>query len=95
MQSIRQAKAAGATLRVGPELEITGYSCQDHFLELDLYDAAWSSLRDIIDHEDSQDLLLDLGMPVLHRSCYFNCRVLAYNRRILLIKPKKSLADSG
>jgi len=24
MQSIRQAKAAGATLRVGPELEITG-----------------------------------------------------------------------
>lgn len=26
IESIRQAKAAGATLRVGPELEITGMS---------------------------------------------------------------------
>ena len=28
IESIRQAKAAGATLRVGPELEITGISAQ-------------------------------------------------------------------
>jgi len=32
VQSIHQAKAQGATLRVGPELEITGYGCLDHFL---------------------------------------------------------------
>lgn len=30
IESIRRAKAAGASLRVGPELEITGYGCQDH-----------------------------------------------------------------
>ena len=29
-ESIRQAKAQGSLLRVGPELEISGYSCQDH-----------------------------------------------------------------
>ncbi|KAI8865300.1 hypothetical protein GQ42DRAFT_107867, partial [Ramicandelaber brevisporus] len=28
--SIRRAKAANATLRIGAELELTGYSCQDH-----------------------------------------------------------------
>lgn len=33
LQSIREAKAAGASLRIGPELEITGYGCLDHFLE--------------------------------------------------------------
>lgn len=33
LESIRIAKAKGATLRVGPELEIPGYGCQDHFLE--------------------------------------------------------------
>jgi NAD+ synthase (glutamine-hydrolysing) len=33
--SIRQAKAAGAVYRVGPELELTGYGCEDHFLEDD------------------------------------------------------------
>lgn len=34
LQSCRDAKAAGATIRTGPELEITGYGCGDHFLEL-------------------------------------------------------------
>ena len=30
IESIRQAKAAGAKLRVGPELEVCGYGCADH-----------------------------------------------------------------
>lgn len=34
-KSISMAKEAGATIRLGPELEITGYGCEDHFLELD------------------------------------------------------------
>ena len=33
IESVRRAKEKGATLRVGPELEVSGYSCQDHFLE--------------------------------------------------------------
>ncbi len=37
LESIRQAKSAGATVRIGPELEVTGYGCLDHFLEGDLY----------------------------------------------------------
>ena len=32
IESIQQAKAAGAKLRVGPELEICGYGCLDHLL---------------------------------------------------------------
>jgi len=34
-ESIAKAKEAGASIRLGPELEIPGYGCQDHFLELD------------------------------------------------------------
>ncbi|XP_057993545.1 glutamine-dependent NAD(+) synthetase isoform X3 [Hevea brasiliensis] len=34
-ESISKAKEAGAVIRLGPELEITGYGCEDHFLELD------------------------------------------------------------
>jgi NAD+ synthase (glutamine-hydrolysing) len=33
LESIVVAKARGATVRVGPELEIPGYGCLDHFLE--------------------------------------------------------------
>lgn len=33
LKSIEIAKSRGASLRVGPELEIPGYGCLDHFLE--------------------------------------------------------------
>jgi len=33
LTSIRISKEHGATMRVGPELEIPGYGCLDHFLE--------------------------------------------------------------
>lgn len=33
LASIAIAKKRGASLRVGPELEISGYGCLDHFLE--------------------------------------------------------------
>ena len=47
-RSIREAKAAGCTLRTGPELEITGFGCQDHFLESDTLTHAWESVLDIL-----------------------------------------------
>lgn len=34
-ESISRAKEEGAAIRIGPELEITGYGCEDHFLEQD------------------------------------------------------------
>ncbi|KHO02056.1 Nitrilase/cyanide hydratase and apolipoprotein N-acyltransferase [Metarhizium album ARSEF 1941] len=40
IESIRQAKAAGARLRVGPELEITGYGCNDREWLLDILEAS-------------------------------------------------------
>ena len=36
IESIVIAKERGATVRVGPELEIPGYGCLDHFLEGEL-----------------------------------------------------------
>ncbi|KAI9883270.1 MAG: glutamine-dependent NAD(+) synthetase [Watsoniomyces obsoletus] len=95
IESIRQAKSAGASLRVGPELEITGYGCLDHFLELDLYDHSWEVLKDILAHEACQGILIDVGMPVLHGSCYYNCRVICMDKKILWIRPKQALANDG
>lgn len=37
LRSIRQAKTMGARYRLGPELELCGYGCQDHFLEHDTF----------------------------------------------------------
>lgn len=95
IESIRVAKAKNATLRVGPELEVCGYSCQDHFLEGDTYLHSWQMIAKIIDHEDCQDILLDLGAPVRHHNIRYNCRIYVYNRKILLIRPKMWLAGDG
>lgn len=95
IQSIREAKAAGATLRVGPELEITGYGCLDHFLEGDTFLHSWEMLARIIQDADCQDILVDVGMPVRHRNVRYNCRVIFYNKKILLIRPKMFLANDG
>ncbi|KAH6693982.1 carbon-nitrogen hydrolase [Plectosphaerella plurivora] len=95
IESIQKAKAAGARLRVGPELEITGYGCLDHFLEQDLYLHCWESLRRILVDESCHDILLDIGMPVQHRNQRFNCRIICLNSKILLIRPKMFLANDG
>lgn len=46
LQSCREARARGARIRSGPELEVTGYGCGDHFLELgrhhDAGDEIWT-----------------------------------------------------
>ncbi|CAL3964520.1 unnamed protein product [Diplocarpon coronariae] len=95
VESIVKAKLADASLRVGPELEICGYGCLDHFLEDDTILHSWECLAQIMQHPDCQDILIDVGMPVKHKSVRYNCRIIIYNKQILLIRPKLSLASDG
>ncbi|EPY50013.1 glutamine-dependent NAD synthetase [Schizosaccharomyces cryophilus OY26] len=95
IESIKQAKEQKARLRLGPELEITGYGCEDHFLESDTYTHSWEMLCWIIKHPDCQNILLDIGMPVMHKSVRHNCRILALDGKIILIRPKLWLCDDG
>ncbi|KAK5095441.1 glutamine-dependent NAD(+) synthetase [Lithohypha guttulata] len=95
IESIKRAKSAGATLRVGPELEITGYGCLDHFLEGDTFLHSWEMMAQIIEDPICQDIVCDVGIPVRHRNVRYNCRVIFYNKKILLIRPKQFLANDG
>jgi NAD+ synthase (glutamine-hydrolysing) len=93
--SIREAKARGATYRVGPELEVCGYGCEDHFLEADTFFHCWESMEAILQSDVTDGILCDIGMPVLHNGVRYNCRVYCLNRKILFIRPKLFLADDG
>lgn len=95
LQSCTEARQEGASYRLGPELEICGYGCEDHFLETDTFDHCWESLEELFDKGATDDLLCDFGMPILHGGVRYNCRVLCLNRKILLIRPKTAMADSG
>jgi NAD+ synthase (glutamine-hydrolysing) len=94
-ESIRQAKEQGCTFRTGPELEVPGYGCEDHFWEPDTFFHSWESLATIIDSDLTDGIICDIGMPVLHGSTRYNCRVFVLNRKILFIRPKVLLADDG
>ncbi|KAK5662971.1 hypothetical protein OQA88_6383 [Cercophora sp. LCS_1] len=95
IESIRLAKKAGARLRVGPELEISGYSALDHFHELDVYTHSLEMLRRLLLDESTHGILLDVGLPILHRNLRYNCRVICLDGKILLIRPKMWLANDG
>ncbi|NWZ12745.1 NADE synthetase, partial [Agelaius phoeniceus] len=94
-RSIDIAKSKGARYRLGPELEICGYGCSDHFYESDTLLHSFQVLEKLLESPATQDIICDVGMPVLHRNVRYNCRVIFLNKKILLIRPKISLANAG
>ncbi|XP_022208791.2 LOW QUALITY PROTEIN: glutamine-dependent NAD(+) synthetase [Drosophila obscura] len=95
LQSILEAKDMGASYRTGPELEVSGYSCEDHFREPDTYLHSWEVLLEIMMSPICESMLVDVGMPVMHRNVAYNCRVAFFNRQLLLIRPKMAMCDDG
>eukprot|EP00057_Strongylocentrotus_purpuratus_P033602 XP_792062.3 PREDICTED: glutamine-dependent NAD(+) synthetase [Strongylocentrotus purpuratus] len=74
------AKEKGARYRLGPELEITGYGCNDHFYESDTNLHSWQVLAKLLEAPETQDMICDVGMPVMHKNVRYNCRVIFLNR---------------
>ncbi|KAM9554288.1 glutamine-dependent NAD(+) synthetase isoform 2-T2 [Guaruba guarouba] len=95
VRSIGIAKNNGARYRLGPELEICGYGCLDHYYESDTLLHSFQVLAKLLESPATQDIICDVGMPVLHRNVRYNCRVIFLNKKILLIRPKISLANTG
>lgn len=99
IESIKQSKDIHhAKIRIGSELEIPGYSCEDHFLEPDTFLHSWEVLGEILkltQNEPYNDILCLVGMCINHRGVLYNCGVFVHNGIIILIKPKLILADDG
>ena len=95
IEAIQKARAAGASIILTPELCIPGYGLLDHWLENDVYANSWDIVAGIISDESCQDIIIDLGLPIQHRGCSYNSRVLALNGEILAIRPKLDLCNDG
>lgn len=97
LESIALAAKAGARYRLGPELEISGYGCNDHFHEPDTFEHSIEALCEILETTMKKypNMVIDVGMPFIHRSTRYNCRVILLGRKILLIRPKMFLAMDG
>ena len=62
MPGIRIAKEHGAAYRLGPELEVSGYGCGDHFLEADTLLLSMQSLAHLLQAPESRDIICDVGL---------------------------------
>jgi NAD+ synthase (glutamine-hydrolysing) len=95
VESIARARAAGARYRVGPELELPGYGCEDHFAEQDTVDHSWEAIAVLLRDGHAEGIVVDVGAPAVHRGVRYNCRVFLLGRKVLLIRPKLHLANDG
>lgn len=82
-------------MQLGPELEIPGYGCEDHFNERDTEVHSWECIAELLSSGLTNGIVVDLGAPVTHRGVRYNCRLFVLDGRILLIRPKKDLANDG
>ena len=56
---------------------------------------SWEMLVKILQSERARDIVCDIGMPVVHKNSSYNCRVIIYNGKIALIRPKMWMANDG
>uniref|UniRef100_A0A915D1H6 Glutamine-dependent NAD(+) synthetase n=1 Tax=Ditylenchus dipsaci TaxID=166011 RepID=A0A915D1H6_9BILA len=94
LKTCREAYAKGARIRLGPELEIPSYGCEDHFFEIGTEIHSWKVLRSITEESKKlQDMLIITGMPIRYRGVLYNCMVAVANNRIVFIYPKSVLCN--
>ena len=95
MDSIEECKKLNCSIRIGGELEISGYACEDHFLEYDTVFHSWDVIKDILVSGITNDIVVDLGCPILHKAALYNGRVILHNSKVVGIRCKMILADGS
>ncbi|KAH0620827.1 hypothetical protein JD844_021630 [Phrynosoma platyrhinos] len=82
LKSIEIAKSKKARYRLGPELEICGYGCSDHYYESDTLLHSFQVLAKLLESPVTEDIICDVGMPIMHRNIRYNCRVIFLNNHV-------------
>lgn len=89
------AEDNGAKVIVFPELCVTGYTCQDLFLQHTLLDKALEGLDEIIDASNGLDALIFVGVPLEVDGKLYNTAAAVYGGNLLAFIPKKNIPNYG
>lgn len=92
-ECIDKAVDKSAKIIVFPELCITGYTCQDLFLQDSLLEAAIDGLIKIKKHTKKTDGLIFVGLPLAISGKLYNVAAVINRGRILGIVPKTFLPN--
>ena len=92
-RGIDEAVENGARILVFPELCITGYTCQDLFLQETLLSGAKEALRRIAAHTEEMDALVFVGLPLEKDGKLYNVAAALHDGRVLAFIPKTALPN--
>lgn len=91
-----EASQNQADLVVLPEMCITGYTCNDLFLQELLLDSALKGLVSIADHSKKMvKMLIMVGLPFMYRSKLYNVCAAVQNGKVLGLIPKMCIPNYG
>ncbi len=92
---IREAEENGAKIIVLPELCLTGYTCQDLFLQDRLLESAKEQLICIAEETTESDALIFIGMPIEKEHKLYNVAAVLQGGEVLAFIPKQNLPTYG
>ena len=92
---LKEAYERKAKIIVFPELCITGYTCEDLFMQDILLREAVSALRKIAAYTKGQDALVFVGLPVEHRQKLYNAAAVLRDGKVLGMIPKTNIPNYG
>ncbi|MGN0537870.1 MAG: NAD(+) synthase [Acutalibacteraceae bacterium] len=93
IQMAIEASQNNAGLIVFPELCLTGYTCNDLFLQDTLIQAAEQGLSMILDATQNLDSVILVGLPVRYHSGLYNCAAVLLHGKILGLVPKQFIPN--
>ncbi len=95
VQAVQHYAEQGVRVLVFPELCLTGYTCNDLFLQPALIRSAKRALHQIADSTKSLPMLIAVGLPMEQEGKLYNCAALLYEGHVLGIVPKTHLPNYG
>ena len=93
IQQMKEVAKRGAKLLVFPELCITGYTCEDLFMQELLLDAAEDALEQIIQASSEIDALVFVGLPVEKDGGLYNVAAAINRGKLLGMVPKRYIPN--
>lgn len=92
---VAQAEGKGVEIIVFPELSITGYSCQDLFLQQLLIEQSEVAVMQLLDFTRKLDIICIVGAPVNISGSLYNCAIVIQHGVIVGMMPKTYLPNYG
>lgn len=94
-ECIDKTVAQGAKIIVFPELCLTGYTCQDLFLQERLLEDAKKHLMTVVEHSEGKEALIFVGLPLERENKLYNVAAAIWDGEVLAFIPKSHIPSYG